>query len=248
MSRPVPVSPALALALALAGCPSNVHDDFPKSVGFQPLDFCATATPADWPTDPVDPCPETLNFVSVANCGGFLNPDKWVVVDQAHARGYLKASLLTVWSKMQPTHDGDPNWVRLCQKGGGDTWAIAGSECVDWWHWYPGTEGADFPVSFQIRYHVNDIISVDWEHTWREGPLQGTVAAPLAVGARWQKTWGIENLRVESQSYVLKPAPDDTCTSIEMVGYLDADRENQYSVEGTLRNAYNLLHLGVHTP
>lgn len=248
MPRPVPLTPAVALALALAGCPDNVDDPFPKSVGYQPLAYCPAATPAAWPTDPVDPCPEVVNIVLVANCGGQLSPDKNVVVDQAQARGYLKASLATAWSRIQPIQDGDPNWVRLCRNGGLDAWAVPGSRCVDTWHWLPGTESQDFPVSFRMKYHVDEIVSVDWEHTWRQGPLEGTVVSPLAVGARYQKTWGIENLRVQTTSYVLRPAPDESCTSIELVGWLDADQSNETSVAGTVHNAFNLLREGVHTP
>ncbi len=239
------MSSALALTVALAGCPGNVKDAFPKSVGYQPLTYCPQIE-VPWPTDPVDPGPETLNVLAAPGCGGSLNPDTYVVTDQAHARGYLKKPLLTVWNRMQPGWDGDPNWIRLCQNG--ETWIAPGSRCVDSWHWIPGGETADFPVSFVMRYHVNEIISVDWELTWREGPLVGTVAAPQAVGARYQKTWGIENLRVETGSFVLKPAPDDTCTSVELVGWLDADQSDQNSVAGTLMNAYALLKIGVYTP
>ena len=175
MSRSVPLSPALALALLLAGCPDNVDDPFPKSVGYQPLVYCTTATPAAWPVDPLtppDPCPELFNVVAVPDCGGQLSPEKHVIVDQAQGRGYLKASLATTWSRMQPIQDGDPNWVRLCMNGGGDdAWAIPGSRCTDGWHWLPGTETQDFPVSFRMSYHSNQLVSVDWEHTWREGQI-----------------------------------------------------------------------------
>ena len=245
MSRAVPISPALALAVALLGCPGNREDPFPKSVGYQPLTYCPQVE-VDWPTDtavPPDPCPEKLNILSAPGCGGALNPDTYVVTAHAHARGYLKAPLQAVWAKMQPAWDGLPNWVHLCDDGT--------IKCVQSWHWLPGAEGADFPVSFIMRYHVSNIISVDWELTWREGPLTGTVAAPLSVGARYQKTWGIENIRVETGSYVLTPAPDDTCTSVELVGWLDADTQGQSpaeSVFGTLYYAYHLLLTGVHTP
>ncbi|HEU4382415.1 MAG TPA: hypothetical protein VFR85_02835 [Anaeromyxobacteraceae bacterium] len=245
--RGIRALPFILLALALAGCPEDVKDAFPKSVGYQPLTYCPQVEVA-WPTDPVDPCPEVLSVTSAPGCGGELNPDKWVVTNHAHGRAYLKASLLAVWSTMQPTHQGDPNWIRLCKTGGGDdAWTVPGSQCADSWSWLPGEE-PEFPVSFRMQYHKDEIISVDWVHVWRQGPLEGTVAAPLAVGARYQKTLGIENLRVQTTSYVLRPAPNDTCTSIEMVGWLDADRTDYTTVAGTLQNAYNLLKLGVHTP
>lgn len=238
MSRTASAIPATALALALAGCPGNTKDDFPKSVGYQPLTFCATATPPDWPTDPVDPCPEVLSpVVRVANCGGSLNPDKYVVVDQAMGRGYLKFPLLTVWDKLK-----DPNVVHLCLGG-------TVVDCVDEYHPLPGLETADFPVSFRIDYVVHDIITVEWWHTWREGPLEGTVDAPLAVGARYQKTWGLENIRVQTGSFVLRPVgATGQCTSIEMVAWLDGDRSNENTVAGTVSNAYNSLQAALHAP
>ena len=240
MSRPVPV--LAALALALAGCPGNVEDPFPKSVGFQPLTYCPEVeVPA--PTDPVDPCPEILNVAAAPSCGGYLNPDQFAVTAHAHGRGFYKASLLAVWSKMQPAQPGLPNWIHLCDDGT--------VKCVDSWEWRPGLEGADFPVSFRMGYHVDEVIPVNWEHTWREGPLEGTVAAPLVVGARYQKTSGIQNIRVQTGSFVLRKAPDDTCTSIELVGWLSADTQGQTpeeAVTGTVRDAYGLLWTGVHPP
>lgn len=239
MSRTVPVPPAVALALALAGCPDNVKDPFPKAVGYQPLTSCVTA---DWPTDPLnpaDPYPEMLSVVRAPNCGGSLNADEYVVADHAHARGFLKFPILAVWAKLQ-----DPSWVHLCDAG-------YSNGCVDSWRYLPGLETGDFPVSFRIAYHVDATlgINVDWEHTWREGPLEGTVEAPLAVGARYQKTWGIENIRVQTGSFVLRPTDTDpNVTSIELVGWLDAAQSNENTVAGTLTNAYELLRAGLYAP
>jgi len=241
MSRAFPASPAVALALALAGCPDNVEDPFPKEVGYQPLTSCVTAELPSDPVNPLDPYPEVLSVARAPNCGGALNPDMYVIADHAHALGYLKFPILTVWAKLWPKQEGLPNWVHLCDDGS--------PSCVDSWQWLPGLETADFPVSFRMRYHVDDIISVDWEHTWRQGPLEGDVAAPLAVGARYQKTWGIENIRVQAASFVLKPVgPAGAYTSIEMVGWLDADRTDENTVAGTLMNAYALLKTGLYAP
>lgn len=250
MSRAMPVPSAVALALVLAGCPDNVKDPFPKSVGFQPLTYCPQVE-VPWPTDaqnPSDLYPEILNVLAAPGCGGALNPDKYVVTSHAHARTFLKVPILTVWSKMQPTQDGLPNWVHLCDDGS--------IKCVDSWNWLPGAETADFPVSFRMLYHVDEFISVNWEHTWREGPLKGTVADPLTleVGARYQKTWGIENIRVQTGSFVLRPVgpvTGDEYTSIELVAWLDADTQGQSETEavfGSLVNAYNLLKAGVYAP
>jgi hypothetical protein len=245
MSRTVPVPPAVALALVLAGCPDNVEDPFPKAVGYQPLTYCPQVEVAD-PQNPSDRFPEMLNILAAPGCGGALTPDKYVVTSHAHARGFLKVPILTVWAKMQPTQDGLPNWVHLCDDGT--------DKCVESWHWLPGTETADFPVSFRMKYHVDSLVSVDWEHTWRQGLLEGTVAAPLAVGARYQKTWGIENIRVQTGSFVLRPVGPVTgaeYTSIELVAWLDADTQGQSETEavfGSLVNAYNLLKTGVYTP
>lgn len=244
MSRLVPLPAALLLPVVLAGCPHNKQDDFPLSVGYQPLTYCPQVEVA-WPVDtavPPDPCPEIWNVAAAPGCGGLLNPDMYVITSHAHLRGFLKGSLVTVWSKMQPVQDGLPNWVHLCDDG---TY-----KCVNSWHWLGGTETGSFPVSFRMLYHVDNIISVDWEHTWREGPLAGTVAAPSVVGARYQKTWGIQNIRVQTGSFVLTSTQGDTCTQVELVGWLDGDTQGQtptQAVQGTLVYAYTLLQTGVHT-
>jgi hypothetical protein len=237
MPRTVPVPPAVALALVLAGCPDNVKDPFPKEVGYQPLMFCASVAAPAWP-DPVgsDPYPEVLSLARVANCGGALNADEYVVTDQAMGRGYLKFPILAVWAKLR-----DPNVMHLCLGG-------TAVDCVDRYEVLPGLESSDFPVSFRIKYHVDsEIIAVAWEHTWRQGPLAGTVDAPQAVGARYQKTWGIENIRVQTASFVLRPSDTDpNVTSFEMVAWLDADRSNENTVAGTVTNAYNALWTALH--
>ncbi len=163
-----------------------------------------------------DPYPETASYVS-----GWGTNYSW-----AHGYAYVKASLPDVWAAMQ-----DP---AVCALNKVDKWAV------------DLNVEPQFPVSFRIHYWVYTIITVEWELTWRQGPLVGTVAQPTQVGARYQKTWGTNHLQIEMGSIVLEEVAPGV-TSVQMVGHLAADQQGgPADVTGTLQYFYKKLVLKVH--
>ncbi len=206
----------LAAGLILGGCNPTSPDVFPESVGFQPIEPCTAAPPQASLSG--DPYPETASYIAGRS------PDN--TYSWAHGYGYVKASLPDVWAAMQ-----DP---AVCALNRVDNWAVT-------WNVEPV-----FPVSFRIHYWVNTIITVEWELTWRQGPLVGTVAQPVQVGARYMKTWGTTHLQIEEGSYVLEEVAPGI-TSVQMVTHLQADQQSSPAdAASTIQYLYQKLVLKVH--
>ncbi|HTN53731.1 MAG TPA: hypothetical protein VML50_15080 [Anaeromyxobacter sp.] len=208
----------LVVAAALWGCTgANENTDFPLSVGYQPLE---SASDAPLPAKNADGTyPQGLGEPIVAgdsHAGYFF----------AHARGYILAPLATVYTALQ-----DPMSLRIHNTG---TYELK-----------PGVEGADFPISYRIRYTDSTIVGVvRYEVTYRGGPFPvGAAAADMtSCGARYQKTWGTEHIRVMSGSLVATPTADDpNVTEVDMVAWLSADTQGIDVSPQTLRDLFGDL-------
>lgn len=221
-----PVSPprawsATALILAaglLGGCGKNVQDEFPLSVGYQPMEPLVAAATFP-PAAGNELYPEGLGPVVPGPQAGYYS---------SHARGYVHASLLRVY---QALHDPAASYIH--NDGGGtrlDIPAVFGEE--------------PFPVSFRLRYSSPSPIGAQkFDVTYRAGPLEGTEAAPIAIGERYQKTWGTPYIDVMAGSLrATEVAPG--ITAVEMVAWLKAETQGQADCDGTVRDLYGDL-LGV---
>lgn len=210
---------AAALSLALAGgCGHNRVDDFPLSVGFQPLESLSASALPPAPSG-TDLYPQALGaIVAPAEAGHFTS----------HARGYVHAPLARVYLALH-----DPASSYLHNSGGGTR--LDGPPVMD--------VEPSFPVSFRVRYSNATVIGdVKFDLTYRAGPLAGTDAAPVVIGQRYQKTWGTANIRVMSGSLVataVAGAPD--VTEVEMIAWLDATTQHQSDCDGTLRDLFGDL-------
>jgi hypothetical protein len=206
------------LPLLAGGCNQNQTDEFPASVGFQPVE--AVTPSAAWPAPTVaDSHPQGLGpIVPVPEDGHYAS----------HARGYLHAPLVKVYLALH-----DPAASYLHNSGGGTR--LDGSPTL-------GVE--PFPVSFRVRYANSVAIlgEVKYEVTYRAGPLEGTEAAPTVIGERYQKTWGTSHIGTMTGSLVataVEGAPD--VTSVEMVAWLQATTQYQSDCDGTLRDLFGDL-------
>jgi hypothetical protein len=211
------VGASLLLALA-AGCGKNQVEDFPLSVGYQPLESLVAAA---LPPAPVgaDLYPEGLGaIVAPAESGHFTS----------HARGYVHAPLAKVY---QALHDPASSLIHNTSAGP----RLDGPPVMD--------VEPSFPVSFRVRYSNATVVGdVKFDVTYRAGPLQGTDAAPVVIGQRYQKTWGTSNIRVMSGSLVataVAGAPD--VTEVEMIAWLDATTQHQSDCDGTLSDLFGDL-------
>jgi hypothetical protein len=208
----------LIVAATLACNPvKNASDEFPLSVGFQPLEPVAPAT--SWPAaTATDPYPQGLGPILTASNFNHYG---------SHARGYLHAPLAKVYEALR-----DPAASYIHNSGG--VTRLDG----------PPVFGVEpFPISFRVRYSNATVIGdVKFDLTYRAGPLQGTEAALLEIGQRYQKTWGVANIEVMTGSLLataVSGAPD--VTSVEMVAWLQADTQKQADCDGTLSDLFDDL-------
>jgi hypothetical protein len=152
--------------------------------------------PAPPPTGTAqDPDPELLN----------LQSGRDDVSDYVYARAYLHADVETVWAAMQ-----DPEVVT-------DRRAVASTTVTR-------NVEPDYEVSFRIKNVVEDIITVEFEVTWRQGALERDeteAKAPTRVVATYQKTWGTTFIeRLEGSVELTSPAPG--ITELSFVERVDA--------------------------
>lgn len=88
-----------------------------------------------------------------------------------HATGYVDAPIETVWAAMK-------NPAVVVDRHNINSYA------VDW------NVETGYDVSFRTDYVVDDIVTVDFDLTWREGVYGGTESNPTVVSVVYQKTYG----------------------------------------------------------
>lgn len=138
-----------------------------------------------------DPYPETIVYAK-----GETDNYSW-----AHGRGYIHASIGRTWEAFR------------------DIEVIVDDPSVDSWSTTENVEeGYDF--SYRIRNVVHDVITVEFDITWRQSAVGGSVQDPDTVGIAYQKTWGTEFIEMLRGSIVLRPVTDDV-TEVDMVEHLD---------------------------
>ena len=214
---------AAALAAALLGCGpgGNSKTPFPLSEGFQPLE--PLVAEAQWPAaTATDAHPEGLGpVVQVRDFRHYTS----------HARGYLHAPLARVYLALH-----DPR-ASLIHNQDGATRLAAPTDL--------GVE--DFPISFLVHYKSSGSFAgisatITFDVTYRGGPLEGTDAAPVRVGVRYQKTDGTDYIDVMEGSLVataVEGAPE--VTAVEMVAWLTATTQDQSNCDGTLVDLFGDL-------
>jgi hypothetical protein len=210
------------LASALAGCGiKNSADEFPLSDGFQPLEpLASTATfPAAAGNDLY---PQGLGpIVAIPNFAHYTS----------HARGYLHAPLARVYQALRY-----PAASYLHNQNGATLLARPDDLNVE-----------PFPVSFVVHYRndtklAGKTITTYFDVTYRAGPLEGSDAAPIVIGERYQKTWGIENISVMKGSLVATAVPGaPDVTQVEMIAWLQATTQGQSDCDGTLVDLFGDL-------
>ena len=142
--------------------------------------------------EPCEPYPERLELVT-GSARGF----KWT-----NARGFVHAPLSAVWQALQ-----DPEVVVDRRKVA--SWKVQTGVI-------PGAE-----ASYRINNTVHDLITIEFETTWRLGVALGTRDAPEAVAAVYRKTGGTHVIKRMEGSIVARKV-SDSVTEIELVEHLDA--------------------------
>lgn len=134
------------------------------------------------------------------------NGDAW---DWANARGYVRAPLSDVWAAVK-----NPDV-------GVDRRAV-----TDWTVTFDVEP--EYDVSYDVHERVVDIVTVEYDLTWREG-LVPSGRDDLVV-ARWQKTDGTSLISVLEGSVVLTPV-EDGVTGVEIVEHLGTPQDDRDRLE-----------------
>ena len=161
-------------------------------------------------------CPETANFVS-GDAGAYAF---------AHARGCIHGTLAQVYEAMR-----DPDVT--VDRRRVSTWTVTRN--VE----------TEYPVSFRVHHVVNDIITIEFDQTWRLGPIDGTVDEPRVVAGRYQKTFGSTYIEVLAGSMVARPL-DTGVVEVELVRHLKGTGVGAEEAEQYLRDCFQSLVARVH--
>lgn len=146
------------------------------------------------PPEPRDdqPFPEALNVQTGTH------PDYvWV-----HARGYVRAPLQDVYLAMHT--------AEVC----------VDHAAVDRYSIEHDME-PDYDYSFRIHNEVDDIVTVEFDVSWRFGVVEGADEAPQVVAGAFQKVFGTTFISIMRGSLVARRV-EDGVTEIEFVEHLNA--------------------------
>lgn len=144
------------------------------------------------PGDGSNPYPEILQTVT-GESGDY---------EFVHGKGYVQASLSETWDALQdPAVSADRRAV------------------TEWSVTFDVEEGYD--VSYRIHNVVEDVITVDFDITWRHGAVEGTVETPSEVAINYAKTDGTTFIQILRGSMLLYEV-DTNVTALEMIEHLKA--------------------------
>lgn len=178
--------------------------------GLEPLEENTAPAPAGTAEDPH---PETIELVDGTRMGF-----AWV-----HGRGFVHAPITTVWAAArEPEVCVDRRKVAR--------WSVEHVEMPD--------EQYDF--EYVIHNEVDDVITVEFDITWRHGAVEGTLEAPELVVANYQKTWGTTFISILRGTVVLTPV-DETTTEVALVEHLRASASDGTEVRSYLRDYFESI-------
>lgn len=154
------------------------------------------------------PHPERINVVS---------GDRGTYVF-AHGRGYVHGTVAETWAALQVPE------------------AVTDRRGVDRYSSTPNVEEG-YDVSFRVHNEVDDIVTVQFDVTWRQSAVEGTLDSPTVVAIRWQKTWGTTFITSIEGSIILRVV-DDSTTEIDAVEHMKAARDPQGQIHQYLLDVH----------
>lgn len=96
----------------------------------------------------------------------------------------------------------------------------------------------EYPFSYRVHNVVHDIVTIEFDMSWRLGPNDGSEAAPTAVSGVYQKTFGSSFIEVLRGDIVARRVDDNT-TDIEMVRHIRASGAGGPEAAIYLQDTYN---------
>ncbi len=147
----------------------------------------------------MDPHPETLALDK-----GLDDDSNWV-----HAVGYVHANVKDVYAALaMPDVVADRHNV--------SSYSVA-------------TNVESYDVSFRLHYKINNVITVEFEVTFREGRVTGTADAPTAVSLVYERTFG-SNLVKMMRGSIEVNAVDDHTSELRFAQRMVATQTNEDNI------------------
>jgi hypothetical protein len=103
----------------------------------------------------------------------------------------------------------------------------------------PNTE-PEYPFSYRVHYIVRDLVTIEFDMSWRLGPIEGSEAAPTAVSGVYQKTYGSSFIDILRGDVVAR-AVDANTTDIELLRHIRSSGAGGPEAEVYLRDMYNSI-------
>ena len=153
-----------------------------------------------------DPYPEQLSFEQRRWTRGALS---------VHARAYVHADVAETFAA-----------VRNPLAGADRREAVTFS-------WDEDVE-PEYRWSHRSHLVIPDIVTVEFELTWRSGIVEGTEEAPEITATRWQKTWGTTAISLLEGSIVCRQV-EPGITELEIQYHLDSLAAGYDTIEGYLQ-------------
>ena len=98
----------------------------------------------------------------------------------------------------------------------------------------------EYPFSYRVHNVVHELVTIEFDMSWRLGPNESTEAAPTAVSAVYQKTFGSTFIDVLRGDVVARRVDDNT-TEIEMVRHIRSAGAGGPEAELYLHDMYNSI-------
>lgn len=158
-----------------------------------------------------DPYPEAITFLR----------KRWRGGASVHARAYVHADVETTFAAVRHPLAGADRRPSVT---------------------YTWEEDVDPAYEYSHRSHliVPDIVTVEFELTWRSGVVDVEEGAPTVTATRWQKTWGTTAISLLEGSIVCRRVSDDV-TELEIQYHLDALAQGHETIEDYLTRYFESI-------
>ena len=209
--------PAGSVAFAVFAVFAALGCQHEETTTFPPgLDPIAADSVAPPSGDAGDPYPETVTVVQGSNSD----------YNYVFATGYVDASLEDVWAAFKI-----PNVVV-------DRHNISS---------YTVTNNVEtgYDVSFLTAYTDNNVVTVTFDLTWREGVVAGTEADPSQVSVVYQKTWGSSFISLmEGSIQLIQVSP--TVTELQFAQRMNAQNTDSSTIATWTNEMFSSVVAQVH--
>lgn len=162
-----------------------------------------------------DPYPEMTRIVQSSS-----SAYEWL-----HARAYVHANLADTWRALAR---GDV----VADRRRGE-WSVRDN--VE----------TGFDVSFLVHNVVHDLITIEFDITWREQAVKGTRDAPEVVAIRYQKTWGTSAIDLIAGSIIAQEVADGV-TELQFIEHFSAIGSGEEDIRNYNRDLHASIVATVH--